>query len=166
MTEPDLKLLVDRQQIEQVLIAYCTTLDRMDLDALSALFTDDCEVDFGRNAALRSHGREALSKSLERMWRWTRTSHHLSNVSITFEGTAEARATSYVFAWHERSDGTSATIMGQYLDRLVRSGNRWLISERRMVMNGSDAGFTVPIHAFERHPPPPGWTAPDVGEST
>ena len=162
MPEPEMRHLVDHQQIEQVLIAYCVHLDRMDLAALTALFTADCDVDYGDDPRLKSKGAAGLGASLERMWRWARTSHHLSNVMIEFEDDETAQATSYVQAWHERADGSSATIMGQYHDRIVRQSGRWLIAQRRMVMNGCDAGFTVPIHPFERLPPPDGWTAPDI----
>ena len=43
--------LLDKQAISEVLYAYCAHLDRMNLDALAALFTDDCVVDYGPNRA-------------------------------------------------------------------------------------------------------------------
>ena len=162
MSDLDIKRLLDSQEIEQTLIAYCVYLDRMDLAALADLFTADCEVDYGNDLHLQSRGRASLAKSLERMWRWTRTSHHLTNVMIDFKGNGAACATSYVFAWHERPDGSTATMMGQYHDRLERLQNRWLIAQRRMVMNGSDRGFLVPIHRADRLMPPDGWTAPNI----
>ena len=162
MVGPDTVRIHDRIEIEQVLIAYCMHLDRMDLASLACLFSEDCTVEYGDNPHLRSNGREHLERSLERMWRWTRTSHHLSNVLVEFVDGDTARCTSYVHAWHERADGSTATVFGQYHDILVRQSDCWLIHRRRMVMNGSDAGFTVPIHELNRQPPPAGWTAPDV----
>lgn len=152
----------DRQAITDVLVQYCCALDLMDLPALAALFTDDCVVEYGPGEFLRSRGSAALRKSLERMWRWSRTSHHLSNVLIRFTGDDAAVSSSYVHAWHERPDGSTATIFGQYRDRFVRRDKGWRISERRMFMNGCDAGFTVNINRLDRAPPPPGWTAPDI----
>ena len=154
--------LADRQAIADVLVEYCCALDIMDLPALAALFTDDCVVEYGPGEFLRSRGSAALAKSLERMWRWSRTSHHLSNVLIRFDGRDAARSRSYVHAWHERPDGSTATIFGQYRDRFVRRERCWRIAERRMLMNGCDAGFTVNINRLERRPPPPGWRAPDM----
>ena len=154
--------LLDRDAIGAMLVDYCLHLDTMDLAALAALFTADCEVVYGDDPRLRSRGSAALADSLERMWRWARTSHHLSNVSITFDGPDAARVVSYVLAWHERPDGSTATIYGQYRDRLVRTAEGWRIAERRMFMNGSDRGFTVPITPVERRPAPPGWKAPDI----
>ncbi len=164
MSEQFLERLLAERDIERTLIAYCNALDRMDLPALAALFTEDCVVDYGDDARLTSTGAAALQKSLERMWRWSRTSHHLSNILIEFECATAARASSHVYAWHERTDGSSATIMGQYEDRLTCQAGRWLIARRRMVMNGCDAGFTVPIHRAVRAAPPSNWTAPDIDE--
>jgi len=149
--------LLDKQAITEVLFAYCAHLDRMDLDALAALFTEDCVVDYGPEPRLQSHGAGGLRRDLARMWRWARTSHHLSNVVVTLESDGRhARASSYVIAWHERPDGSTATMMGQYQDQLVREGDRWRITRRRQELTGSDAGFDVSINRFERLPRPAG----------
>lgn len=153
---------IDRQAIADVLVEYCLALDRMDLPRLAALFTDECIVEYGPEPALRSRGAAALQESLQRMWRWQRTSHHLSNVLVEFTGPDAARVTSYVHAWHERADGTTATIFGQYQDRFLRLGNHWRIAERRMEMMGSDAGFKVNIFPFDRIAAPADWVAPDI----
>ena len=162
MYEHSLQEIIDRQEITDVLIEYCCALDRMDLPRLSALFTDDCAVDYGPDEQLQSRGAAALEMSLERMWRWSRTSHHVANVQVEFSGDNEALVRSYVYAWHERADGSTATILGQYHDRFIREDRGWLIAERRMLMNGCDAGFTVDINRLERISPPDGWVAPNI----
>src|ERR1700722_11247240 len=91
----------DPQEDAFVLNEYCRALDAMDLDTVAALFSEDCVVEYGPEDRLKSHGRAALRKALERLWRWKRTSHHLSNVQISFRGAEEAQANSYVMAWHE-----------------------------------------------------------------
>lgn len=154
--------LIDRHEITDVLIEYCRTLDRMDLPRLSSLFTDDCVVDYGPEDRLQSRGAAELEKSLQRMWRWSRTSHHLTNVQIRFCSDNEAMVNSYVYAWHERVDGSTATILGQYNDKFSREVDGWQIATRRMVMNGCDSGFIVNINRFERLPPPEGWVAPNI----
>lgn len=156
--------LQDEREITAVLTEYCYALDCMDLLRLSALFTDDCVVDYGPDERLQSRGAAALAKSLERMWRWSRTSHHLSNVLVEFDGDDAANVRSYVHAWHERPDGSNATILGQYHDRFLRSGGLWHIETRRMLMNGCDAGFTVNINRLERKSAPVGWIAPDLDQ--
>ncbi|MEO1201166.1 MAG: nuclear transport factor 2 family protein [Pseudomonadota bacterium] len=165
MPHPDRhEALIDRQAIVDVLIAYCDALDRMDLDRLSTLFTDDCRVAYGPNEKLVSHGSAALRASLARMWRWARTSHHLSNIVVEFDDADHASASSYVLAWHERPDGSTATVYGQYRDRLLRAPSGWRISERTMLENGSDAGFTLELNRLERRTAPEGWVAPDLDD--
>ncbi|MBT8078092.1 MAG: nuclear transport factor 2 family protein [Gammaproteobacteria bacterium] len=165
MTDAALRRLLDERAINAVLIDYCRLLDVMDLDSLSSLFTADCFVDYGPDPQLQSSGAAALAESLQRMWRWTKTSHHLSNVSITFDGDDCADVQSYVYAWHKRADGTVATILGQYIDRFLRCDDRWLIARRRMLMNGCNENFTVDINRLERNKAPDDWVAPDIDRS-
>ena len=162
MTDPRLQQLVDRQSITEVLNEYCRALDLMDLTAVAAVFTEDCIVEYGPEERLKSRGAAGVAASLQRMWRWARTSHHLSNIQVSFEDQDHAAACSYLIGWHERPDGSTATIWGQYHDRLVRTPLGWRIAARRQVMNGNDPGFTVNINRFERRPPPPGWVAPNI----
>jgi ketosteroid isomerase-like protein len=153
-TLDELGELRDRRRITDLIHEYCRSLDAMDLDALVQLFTADCTVDYGPEPPLQSHGAQALQRDLARMWRWSRTSHHSSNVQIDFVDADTATACSYVLAWHEAPDGSTATMMGQYRDRLVREPDGWRIAHRRQVMTGNDAGFTVRINRFERLPDP------------
>jgi len=162
MTDARLQSLVDRQQISDLLSRYCIALDRMELGELASLFTQDCSVAYGPDVPLRSEGADALARSLERMWRWSRTSHHLSNVLIEFENEDSANVLSNVMAWHERPDGTTATVYGQYQDLILRVDDEWRIAKRRMVMNGNDAGFTVNLFPARRNPPPAGWSPPEL----
>jgi ketosteroid isomerase-like protein len=148
----DLAELRDRQEITELIYEYCRTLDEMDLDALVALFTPDCVVDYGPQ--IRSEGATALRRDLARLWRWARTSHHSGAVQITFDGPDSAAVRSYVLAWHEAPDGSTATMMGQYHDQVRRTASGWRIATRRQVLTGNDAGFAVPINPFERRPDP------------
>lgn len=142
--------LVDRALISELIHEYCRALDAMELDALSALFTDDCVVDYG--PALSSRGATTLRRDLHRMWRWTRTAHHSSNLQVRFADPDTASVTSAVWAWHEAPDGSTATMTGQYHDTVVRTPDGWRIHRRRQVMSGHDAGFTVDINPMPRRP--------------
>ena len=162
--EDIIKKILDEREINALLVEYCRALDCMDLDAIANLFSDDCVVKFGTDEQLNSRGSKALAKSLERMWRWKRTSHHLSNVIVHFTGSEKAFSKSYVHAWHERFDETTATIYGQYHDELKQENGRWVITKRTMYMNGNDSGFKVKIFPFERKSPPKNWLAPKIDE--
>ncbi len=166
MDEMKLKELTDREEISFLLHEYCRTLDAMDLDTLAAIFTDDCIVEYGPEDRLQSHGRAAIRQGLERLWRWKRTSHHLSNIQIRFTGADQANAVSYIIAWHERPDGRTGNDLGtvsRYLP--AHAGGLWRLGRRRQMMNGNDAGFTVNVFPSERRQPPAGWVAPVIDRS-
>ena len=156
MADARIERLVDRQEIADLLTEYCRALALMDLAAIARVFTADCRVEYGPEARLQSQGAEGVAKSLERMWRWARTSHHLSNIQVEFESADVARAISYVIAWHERPDGSTATVLGR------RTDTGWRIAERRMLMNGNTEGFTVNLYRTPRRPAPAGWVAPNI----
>ena len=62
--------------------------------------------------------------------------------------------TCYVIAWHERPDGSTATMMGQYQDRLCEGGRAVADQPTPAELTGNDAGFDVNINRFERIPRP------------
>ncbi len=144
----------DRLAITRLLHRYCAMLDRMDLDLVPELFTDDCVVVYGPEERMQSRGAANLASSLRRLWRFARTSHHLSNVEIDFDGADEAQGRSYVLAWHQQPDGASRTLYAQYHDRFVRTPAGWRIAERRQYTNGSDVPWDLALAESERLPEP------------
>ena len=160
-----LQKIFDSQAIEYLLAAYCRALDSMDLDSIPEIFSEDCRVEFGPDPKLQTRGSGALALSLRRLWRWCRTSHHLSNVQIEFHNENSASVSSYVLAWHEAADGSTATVFGRYEDRVEKIDGCWKISRRRMLMNGNDAGFKLDLYPAQRKLPPDDWVAPDMTSS-
>jgi hypothetical protein len=65
------------------------------------------------------------------------TSHHISNVQISFPGDGHAETTSYLCAWH-RPPGAAAdaVILARYVDSFTRTGAGWRIAHRRMFAHG------------------------------
>ena len=119
------------------------------------LFTEDCVVVYGPEERMQSRGAASLASSLRRLWRFTRTSHHLSNVVIDFDGPDAARGCSYVLAWHQQPDGSARTLYAQYHDRFVRTPTGWRIAERRQLTNGSDVPWDLALAEAERLPGEP-----------
>ena len=140
----------DRRAITGVLQGYCRMLDSLELELVPQFFTEDCEVVYGLDPRMQSHGAGDLERSLRRLGRFARTSHHLSNVEIELTGPDTARSISYVLAWHQQPDGTSRTLYAQYHDRFVRTAAGWRIAERRQLTNGSDVPWDLPLAASPR----------------
>jgi ketosteroid isomerase-like protein len=135
----------DRRAITSVLNGYCRMLDSLELELVPSFFTADCEVVYGPEPRMQSHGAADLAQALRRLSRFTRTSHHLSNIEIELTGPDAATSVSYVLAWHQQADGASRTLYAQYHDRFVRTPDGWRIAERRQLTNGSDVPWDLAL---------------------
>ena len=116
---------------------------------VAALFTSDATVDYGPEAATII-GADAIASTisvgLERTF--AATSHHVSNIQITFEGADRARSVTYLYAWHRYVDGSpDGELWGRYLHRFVRTDAGWRIAE--LVLQ---AAGTVDFHRATMHP--------------
>ncbi len=90
---PDIvRELADRQAITDLIHGYCFHFDNNEPESVAALFTDDATVDYGPESATIV-GSEAIAATiavgLERTF--AATSHHVSNIQITFDGPDHAR---------------------------------------------------------------------------
>lgn len=97
----------------------------------------------------------ALAASLRRPWRFARTSHHLSNVEIGFDGPDAAHGTSYMLAWLQQPDGVCRTLYAEYNDQFVRTAQGWRIAEREQLTHGSDVPWDLPLAKGRRRPGTP-----------
>jgi ketosteroid isomerase-like protein len=136
-----LEHLVDRQEIVDVIHAYCRNVDLVRADEVAALFTDDCIVDYGPGLGDPTHGSAALAERLGRgLPRFAATSHHVSNIEVVFEGRNAARSITYLYAWHRYpGDAPDAHLWAQYHDRFVRTAQGWRIAERMLKVAGHEA---------------------------
>lgn len=147
----DLTELQDRALIGDVLAAYCDLVDRCDVDGLTRLFTDDAVLDLGRGVTVEGSV-QLRALLLDRIGRWTTTSHHGSTVCVQAYDGATAATTSYVYAFHDHpADDRTMHLWGRYEDELVRGADRWRISYRRLRVAGvrEQASSRVP-ERFER----------------
>ncbi len=132
-------------EITDLLHAYCRAADRNDADALAACFTEDCVCDYGPDTP-PERGREARRAAAARdLALFEATSHLLGNITIAFKGDDRARVHSVVHAWHRPLGGGSWILYAEYHDIVVRTGGRWLIAERRLLVAGAD-GFPPDWH--------------------
>ncbi len=131
-----------RERVTETLLDYCQFVDEKRLDEFAALFTEDCYFDEGGVY----EGREAVRKLVGKLVSgFSRLSHHLSNIRVWSTGEGEAEALSYIYAWHERNDGTQFEIWGRYVDLLREEGDRWLIARRIVQQQGSKGIDNLPI---------------------
>lgn len=141
--------LDDRLAITDLIHAYCDHFDRNEPEAVAALFTSDATVDYGPEAETIV-GADAIAPTiaagLERTF--AATSHHVSNIRLTFEGPDRARGVTYLYAWHRYVDGSpDGELWGRYRHRFERTDAGWRIAE--LVL---EAAGMVDFHRAAMHP--------------
>ena len=139
----------DRQQIADLFIAYAWHFDRNEPEEVAALFTEDAVIDYGPEFPPIT-GRDSIAPSISGGLAdvFTATSHHISNIRISFENDTTATGVAYLYAWARYRDGSpDGQLWAQYHDRFRRVDDRWLISE--MVLR---AAGTANFHRSTMHP--------------
>jgi hypothetical protein len=81
------------------------------------------------------------------------TSHHNANVLVTFEGPDHASVHTSVYAWHQRSDGTTPRLWGYYRDSVVRLAGGWRIAGRQLRALGTEDWDAVMHSVLEDEAP-------------
>ena len=127
-----LNQISDRQEIVDLLAAYCRAIDDNRPDDVVRLFSEDCYLDYGGQLPIiegQVAARKFFSIGTSRLY--AKSAHFVSNVEVSFPDKDEAIANSYVNAWHEfQGHQPDAWIFGRYSDELSRSGTGWLINKR------------------------------------
>lgn len=148
-TADRLQNLIDRSEIADVIHAYCYHFDRNEPDAVSALFTADAVVDYGPEFPAM-HGIDTIAPAIARGLRDTfaATSHHVSNIVVTFDGADTAHSVCYLYAWHRyHADVPNSELWAQYHHDFRRTKDGWKIAALTLRAAG-----TKDFHRSKMHP--------------
>jgi hypothetical protein len=136
MTSPifDPRILSDREEIRDVLVAYAKSLDRRDYAGLERVFTADATGNYF--AAGTYAGLDKISAFIERaLSQCGPTQHLLGSIDVNVTGD-NATANCYLQAIHLGKkpgyEGKVLTVWGTYRDRLVRTAEGWRIRYREL----------------------------------
>lgn len=131
-----LRQLQDRQEIMAMMAAYARCADMNQPEEQAEVFIDDCRVKYHPDDWIE--GRSAVTEALRTaLTRYAKTSHHVGNIEIDFDGPGSATAQSTVIAWHRRNDGSEWTLYGRYVDRWTRTGQGWRLAMRELRAAGA-----------------------------
>ena len=147
--------LLDRQAIADVVHAYCFHFDLNEPDKVAALFTTDATVDYGPEATLIV-GSEAIGRTIAVGLEHTflATSHHVSNLQLTFDGPDDAHGVAYLYAWHRYLDGSpDGELWARYHHRFVRTTAGWRIAELVLRAAGMSNFHRATMHPIGRRSP-------------
>ncbi|MEE4277459.1 MAG: nuclear transport factor 2 family protein [Halieaceae bacterium] len=143
-----IRQLQDRAAIEALILRYCERFDSNDPVAVGDLFTPDAVIDYNPDTP-NILGRDmaaTIAVGLREIF--AATSHHVSNIQVSFDDGFSARALSYVYAWHRyRADVPDGYLWGRYRHRFSRTGAGWKITELRL-----EAAGTRDFHRERMHP--------------
>ena len=141
--------LLDRREIEDVILRYCRGIDRLDLELVRSCYWLDATDSHGGFAGTRD---EFVSWVEMLLARFESTSHFVGNLLVELAGDA-AVAETYAIAFHRSAEPKASLnlIIGvRYVDRFEKRGGEWKIARRVCVTEWSrvdDGAGRFPIAA-------------------
>jgi ketosteroid isomerase-like protein len=161
-SEPSLKALQDRLDIEDTIYRYASRIDRRDLEGIRATLADDIWAQYGNSEPLV--GREAVLGFIDEATRECAWQHHLLSVyHVEVDGdTAKALVYHTSYQQYHGSPDVVHQIVARYHDELRRESEGWRISrllfeilwgERRGDATGflAEIGGRGPVTELDRH---------------
>lgn len=144
--EDDVRYLVERQAIVDVLHRYCDLVDEQDHERMAAeVFAPDGSDDHGQGPVV---GREAIAAwFVEATANIAANAHNVSNVVVEIDGD-RARMRSRVTSWTWTMETLEAgplrpadyVVSVRYHDELTRYPEGWRIDRRVLVPHGAERG--------------------------
>jgi ferredoxin len=133
VSQEELRRLIDRQQVSDVLYRYASSVDDKDFATLRSLFTDDAHGAYMTVADLT--GADEIVKWIDAMTAGKSWQHHkLTVYHIDFTGPDEVNTLTYHTSHQTDADDENAVtlIVARYRDKLRRVGGTWKITEKIM----------------------------------
>ncbi|API61402.1 hypothetical protein BSL82_18350 (plasmid) [Tardibacter chloracetimidivorans] len=125
--------LIAKDEIRDLLHAYCHASDRVDLELLEALFHADAELDYG---VFQGGPKDFIRHCEATLPRFEGTSHTLSNITINVSGDT-ASSLSYITALHFNGSGDTGPFdmvgYARYVDYHQRRDGTWKIARRTVI---------------------------------
>ena len=130
----DVKTLLDRRAIDDLLARYCRTLDWLDEEGLETVFWPDAEIDYG---FFRGSGEDFLPFVMEIERRSLRRWHTIQNPIVRLDGDrAEGECYGMAQSTAEVKGELVDTVFGgRYLDAFARRDGEWRIVRRKYVLD-------------------------------
>jgi ketosteroid isomerase-like protein len=136
----------DRLAIRELVEAYAHCADRRDAKGQMSLFTPDTHFVVYMNAkdptpSQELHSREALAPVFAALNQYDATTHFVGQSTILSLSGDRATGEAYCLAHHVTVDGGKRRLMVaslRYLDAFVKTGARWLFSERLLYVDWVD----------------------------
>jgi hypothetical protein len=145
-----LQELSDRLEINDLLVRYCTAVDRMDWDLYRSCFLPDAVIDYTEAGGPRGSTQEVSDWLAQTMPNFPKFQHLIANSEVTVDGdTGTGRTMLFNPMGLPGPDGgLHVAFVGLwYNDTFVRTGEGWKFASRREEvswMHNWPQDFTVP----------------------
>jgi hypothetical protein len=146
MDEAKLQMLIDRMEISDTMIRYCTSYDTRDWDSFRSTLTDPFELDFtcwwGGDPVVVTPD-EWIEKVRGVLMGFRASQHFTTNHSITVSGD-EATGVFYVLAQHylPTEMGSNCFLLGGFYDTtFVRTSQGWKISKHKLTISWTEGNL-------------------------
>lgn len=146
--EAQIRSILDRQQIYEVLTRYCRGVDRADVEMIRSVYHEDATDDHGMFKGLGSDFAPWIVDFLKDI---RQCQHLIGNFSCDLQGDT-AYTETYCLSISDDGQGTNMTAYNRYIDRFERRQGEWKIADRLVVL---DVTRTEP--ATEPFGNVPGW---------
>jgi hypothetical protein len=144
-----LQELSDRQEIQDLMVAYCYAIDHRKWDELDEVFTADAIIDYTEMVGFRGTLAETKTFLVQALKQLLSYQHSISTTQIKIEGDTARGRTLCSNAMVIDVEGTKQTMFVGlwYRDLFVRTPKGWRIRERyeeRCYRHNFPAGLQVP----------------------
>jgi hypothetical protein len=130
--DAEIRALLDKQAIGEILVRYCRGADRGDADLIAAAYHDDAIEDHGGTFLGPASDYVAMLRKV--LPKAPRMTHSITNLIIELDGDkALAECYMMTFSRREGADGNFDNLtLARAVDRFERRSGRWGIVHRRI----------------------------------
>ena len=127
-TDGEVRWLLDRAALYDLMVAYALGLDERDFDRVGACFANEFHATYGPMGEFDDL--DSLLSFIRGVARFPSTTHFLGTHVAEVDGDS-GRMETYALITHREHEKPEWTVGGSgYRDEVVREGGRWLIAER------------------------------------
>ncbi|HSV36393.1 MAG TPA: nuclear transport factor 2 family protein [Ramlibacter sp.] len=143
---PELQQLIDRQQIHDCILRYCSGVDRFDREMVLSVYHPDAMDDHG---AFVGSVTEFVDWAFAYHAKYQHThKHFVLNHRCELDGDTAHTETYWLFVGNNRSEPNCSLHTGRYLDRFEKRGGKWAIAARKCIIEGGGTLGDIEVPAI------------------
>ena len=131
--DPVVQALLDKQEINEVLVRYLRAIDRADGDLLKSCYHPDAKEEHG--GTFEGTAADYCEQTIPLLTKTGTMTHLLTNVLIELKGDiaySEAYCTTFLRVVKKNGESFDSFTCARLLDRFEKRNNTWKIAHRKM----------------------------------